>query len=396
MISKLSKILFSELRTLIRSSTITSNKKFIIGLELIQHLKNYNADSKGKFKRFFRKYISFFPQTYKSFSKIFNLERMKEDRKKAIIWYIEKEINHIFREPNKWDLFYSVIFLFIHILLFSFIFVFISKLDFLIVLSRVSGSIIVISLLYFLFAFGSPILLYEFEYLTREWEKMRRFIRDIDKMIFLVVIIFYFNSWITILLVTNNPGLLDHQIIVQFIFVPSIIFPIMMIIDTLNKHKMMYYDDLLIYLHYFIILSKFNYNYRYDLPYFFRKLLNSFNDCLIYNFGIKIRNQEQIENKFFHLLLSGNSFEIKKIGVQLESRIYEIDDLDIRFKNKLNIYSIQKKFEEIFRNFEISNIEFKYITSWEKFSSSNINKILKIFLPIVGVSITIIAFLMSL
>jgi len=401
--NKFSKILFSELKTLIRDTDISSNKKFIIVLELIQHLKFYNKESKGKFKRFFRRNISFFPQTYKSFSKIFNLEKIEEEKRNRMIWSIERELNQILGEQNKWDLFYSVIFLFIHILVFYFLFNFILKLELLMILSDVSGSIIFISILYFLFTFGSPILLYEeITYLTRRWDKIRLFIKEINKLIAIIVFIFYLNSWITMMFIINNPVLLDIQIIVQLIIIPPIIFSIIGIMDFFNKNKMKYYDDFLLYLHYFIILSKYHYEYKFDIPYFFRKLLNGLNDSLIYNFGIKIGNQEKIESKFIHYLLTMNSFEIKKIGVQLETLIHKNEDMDLKFKNRLNFCSIQNivtKFEDILRKFNISDVEFTYITFLEKLSSSNMNKFslfLKIILPIIGVFTTIITLLISL
>lgn len=400
--SKFSKILFRELRTLIRATDISSNKKFIIGLELIQHLKNYNIDSKGKFKRFFRKHISFFPQTYKSFSKIFNLENMKEERKNALIWYIEKELNYIFREHNKWDLFFPVIFLFFHIFLFYFIFNFGLNLNILTILSDVSGSIFLISLLYFIFTFGSPIILYEyFTYLTREWEKARLFFREIDKLIAITVFVFYINSWVTLFFVFDNPALLDFQIFPELIIVPPIAFSIMGIIDYFDKNKMEIYDDFLLYLNYFIVLSKYHYEYKFDIPFFFRNLLNGLNQCLTYNFGIKLGNQEKIENKFIHFLLTTNSIKLKKIGVQLETLLYKNDKMDIRFKNQINIASIQNiitKLEDIFREFNIIDLEFIYITFWEKLTSSNMNKFflfLKIVTPIIGFVISIIIILLS-
>lgn len=332
--SKISKIFYKELRTLIRDTDISSNKKFLIVLELIQHLKFYSKDSKGNFKRFFKLNLNFFPQTYNSFSSIFNLEKIDEEKRKRMIWDIKRELYFILGEQNKKDLLVSMGFLFFHIFLFYFLFNFGLNLDILTILSNVSGSIILISLLYIIFTFGSSIFLYEFfTYLTREWEKMRLFFKQIDKLIAIIVVVFYLNSWITLFFISVNPVLLDFKIILQLIIVPPIIISLMPFIDYFNKNKMKYYDDFLLYLNYFIIISKFHYEYKFDIPYLFRKFLDGLNNCLIHNFGIKIGNQEKIENNFIHFLLTGDYFKLEKIGVQLETLIYKNDDIDIRFKN---------------------------------------------------------------
>jgi hypothetical protein len=386
-----SKIFFSELKNYMKSEEITNNKKFLSLLELIQHINHFNVKSKTKLKRFFSIKKKYFSKTYLYFSSIFSENKLDDRGKSIFTLRIKKYMYRVIRDSKIKDIIFPIVFFLFNFFLFWYIFEIVLDLNYLElihtrlwIIALVIGSYIVLNILSFM-------ILSERQ-LTRFWDKTRRFFREIERTIGLILLFLYIAVFLFILFSIETPILLTNDIYLSLIILPPILVSIPVLIDGLNSYKMLFYDDFLLYLNYNIVLLKFNHGYIFDLPYFFKRLLISLNNSLRYYFDFEIINQEELENQFIHNILLKDHKKKKFFGAKLESLLYIDKEINLKYKYNLSsgtILEVLTKFGDILQSTQFSPLKFKVINIWYKISKMKIFRLRKIIL-LIGAIISII------
>ncbi|MBD3211078.1 MAG: hypothetical protein GF311_00595 [Candidatus Lokiarchaeota archaeon] len=383
-------IFYKELNKYIKNSDILNNQKYLLGLELIQQIKDYREENKEKFENFFKSNRLHFPETYKTLLNIHDKNIIEIKKKNYIIWRIERKLSYLFGAYQKKNLLLSIIFSIIQPFLIYFVFT--RQIDFniIIVFDKIKDlSLLLIAIYIFLLILSSFILSIHKYYLSRKWDKLRRILETLDNIFILLVIGFYgFSVALLILNLLDISFITDYNILLYLIFIPPTLYSSILILTYFNRFRLLFYDDFSLYLNYLIITQHYSEKYMKSLPYFFRRFIREFSSLFKYYFGFKIKDLNEIESKYNRLLFEeNNQIKIKKFAKILR-KILDIDaELGIKSGKKMDFSLIQillNKVEDVTREFGSERFSFEDVSFLDKLFESNISRlslIVKVLLP---------------